>query len=176
MSNDLAGFGGNVRYIRTVLEGTYYYPIADQMTLSVGGSAGNVTGLWANVRILDRFFMGGDNLRGFQTGGAGPRDIPTNAAVGGNNLYTGRLQMTYPLGLPNELGILGRVWTDAGSSFGVDNQTATVADSAFVRIASGVGLSWKSPFGPIGVDFGYPWRKTSYDRRELFRFSFGTRF
>ena len=28
--------------------------------------------------IIDRFFLGGDNLRGFETGGAGPHDLTTD--------------------------------------------------------------------------------------------------
>jgi outer membrane protein insertion porin family len=51
-----------------------------------------------------------------------------------------------------------------------------VADEGSVRVSTGVGVAWNSPFGPISVDFGIPVIKESYDKKELFRVNFGTRF
>ncbi|MFX8653042.1 BamA/TamA family outer membrane protein, partial [Acinetobacter baumannii] len=87
-------------------------------------------------------------------GGAGPRDIPSGNSVGGNNLMTNRLQLSFPLGLPNELGILGRTFVDGGMLFGVDGQTTTIEDTKTYRMSVGAGISWKSPFGPIAIDLG----------------------
>ncbi|WP_448968405.1 BamA/TamA family outer membrane protein, partial [Klebsiella pneumoniae] len=80
------------------------------------------------------------------------------------------------LGLPNELGILGRTFVDGGMLFGVDGQTTTIEDTKTYRMSVGAGISWKSPFGPIAIDLGYPVMKESFDKKELFRFTFGTRF
>ena len=44
------------------------------------------------------------------------------------------------------------------------------------RLASGVGVSWKSPMGPIKIDFGVPIMKNHYDEREVVHVSFGTKF
>ena len=44
------------------------------------------------------------------------------------------------------------------------------------RVGTGVGVSWKSPFGLINVDLGYPAVRQKYDRQQIFRFGFGTRF
>ncbi len=175
--NDVAGLGGNQRYLRFLLEGTYYYPFSDTWVLSAGSTFGTIFGYGGkDVRITDRYFLGGDNLRGFALGGAGPRDIPSGNSVGGNNLMTNRLQLSFPLGLPNELGILGRTFVDGGMLFGVDGQTSTIEDTKTYRMSVGVGVSWKSPFGPIAVDLGYPVMKEHFDKKELFRFTFGTRF
>ena len=128
------------------------------------------------MRIEDRFFVGGDNLRGFQTGGIGPRDATTRDALGGETFYTGSFAMSYPLGLPQELGITGRVFSDFGTLFTVHPTGPTVLDSHMVRVSAGTGISWKSPLGPIKVDLGFPVLRKSYDRSELFHVSFGTRF
>ena len=54
--------------------------------LSLTGEAGNIWGIDQDVRIEDRYFVGGDNLRGFQVGGIGPRDSIDNDALGGDYL------------------------------------------------------------------------------------------
>ncbi|MBT5014224.1 MAG: outer membrane protein assembly factor BamA, partial [Rhodospirillaceae bacterium] len=77
MNNDVAGLGGAKRYMRNVLSGGKYFPIYDQWVLSVGGSAGHIFGIGKDVSLLDRFFIGGDDLRGFATSGVGPRDATT---------------------------------------------------------------------------------------------------
>ena len=129
------------------------------------------------MRIGDRFFPGSDNFRGFRFGGAGPRDVGTNDALGGNTYYVITPELSIPLGLPKELGISGRVFSDIGSSFGLDNvKGPDIKDTASIRAAAGVGITWKSPFGPIRIDFSRPYLKEKFDRSEFLRFSFGTRF
>ena len=43
-------------------------------------------------------------------------------------------------------------------------------------LSAGVGLSWRSPFGPVRIDFAQAILKEDFDETELFRFSFGTSF
>jgi outer membrane protein insertion porin family len=45
-----------------------------------------------------------------------------------------------------------------------------------MRVATGIGVQWISPFGPIRVDYAIPLQKEFFDKTENFRFSFGTRF
>src|SRR5690606_31814675 len=108
--------------------------------------------------------------------GVGPRDIATDDAVGGKWFYAGSVQATFPLGLPNEFGIRGRVFTDIGSSGDPDTSITTVTDTGSLRASAGVGLSWNSPFGPVAIDMALPILKEDFDEEELVRFSFGTRF
>ena len=44
------------------------------------------------------------------------------------------------------------------------------------RISTGLGIKWRSPFGPIRVDVAFPIVKESFDKEELVNFNFGTRF
>ena len=176
LGTDLAGLGGDVRYFRATLSGGYFYSVAPDYVLSFSGEGGYIHGLGDIVRIEDRFFVGGDNLRGFKTGGIGPRDLATNDALGGNMYYTGTVSLAFPLGLPQELGLAGRVFTDFGSLFGNDEQGSTIADTHFLRVSTGTGVSWKSPLGPIRLDVAVPVRRESFDKQQFFRVSFGTRF
>ncbi len=79
---------------------------APQWVLSFTGEAGDIFG-WGGQQVLlqDRFFVGGDNLRGFEAAGIGPRDTISGDALGGNKYYVGSVSLDLPLGLPKELGI-----------------------------------------------------------------------
>ena len=84
--------------------------------------------------------------------------------------------MTFPLGLPDEFDIRGRLFTDVGASFGIDGSDAGVDDSSSPRVTVGTGVSWNSPFGPIVVDLGFAVVKEDFDETEILNFSFGTNF
>lgn len=179
LSGQVAGLGGDVSYLRTTVRGSYYMPIIDDdVILNVSGSAGYIVGLGEDVRINDRFFVGGNNFRGFSVAGIGPRDA-NGDALGGNRFAIGTVEVGFPVGLPDELGIRGRTFADVGVLGDVDAES-TPADPIFdeesLRASVGVGLSWSSPFGPLALDFAIPVLSEDFDEEENFRFSFGTRF
>jgi outer membrane protein insertion porin family len=192
LGNDFAGVGFGVDYVRNKVNAGYYYSVAPDWVLSVTGEAGYIFG-WSgqNVLIQDRFFVGGDNLRGFQSAGIGPRDSVSGDALGGQKYYLGSVTLGVPLGLPKELGITGRVFTDFGTLYHIEptnivltpaqlastgGQQPTVVQSPAIRASAGFGVSWKSPVGPIRLDIAYPIKKESFDKTQFFRVSFGTRF
>ena len=172
----VAGLGGDVRFLRTTLGGSYHYPILEDVTGTVAAEAGNIVGLAYDTKVSDRFFRGGSTLRGFSTSGVGPRDALTNDALGGKHFYTGTLELSFPVGLPPELNLRGRVFTDVGSAWDIDGDTSNVDDASAPRMSVGAGFSWISPFGPVVVDVGVPILKEGFDKTELVNFSFGTRF
>jgi outer membrane protein insertion porin family len=180
LQDTLAGFGGNVAYSKQIVSGGVYHTWAPKWTVGIVAEAGDIAGLGnSGVRLSDRFFIGGDNLRGFANAGIGPRDINTSDSLGANRYYTVQATQGVPLGLPEELGLTGRVFVDAGSAFGIDVQRINgqpIEDSHDIRLATGVGLSWKSPMGPIKIDLGIPILKAPNDDTEVFRVSFGTKF
>lgn len=175
-SNDIAGIGGDKHYLRTKVFGSYYYPIHEDFIFNVGADAGYIVALQDDVALIDRFFVGGSSLRGFAPAGIGPRDRSTGDALGGEMMYTGTVQLSFPLGLPDELDIKGRLFTDVGSLGQLEPGGASTQDTESVRVGSGVGLTYLSPFGPIGVDFAQAVVKESFDDTESIRFNFGTQF
>ena len=177
IAQELAGAGGDAHYLKHEIKTSYYYPITPKWIMSFMGSAGDVFGYGGHdVPINDRFFIGGDDFRGFQRSGIGPRDTATTDALGGNMYYVGTAELRFPLGLPEEMGVSGALFTDLGSLWGSDDDGAGVVDSSALRGSAGVGMLWSSPFGPIRVDVAYPFLKQDEDQTESFRFSFGTRF
>jgi len=194
LGTDFAGLGGTARYVRTKLDGTYYIPLerftgdADWgIALTAGG--GYLAQLGREERIIDRFFLGGDNLRGFQSGGAGPHAISnpalggtTNDSIGGRLIYTQSTELRFPLPISTDLGLSGRAFVDIGSLSEVSRigpingvQSQVVADPT-PRVGTGVGVSWKTPFGLINIDIAQAVVKRPYDQTQVFRFGFGTRF
>ncbi len=177
ISQEFAGLGGDSHYLKHEVKSSYYYPITSKWRTSVMGSAGYMFGIGGNdVRINDRFFVGGDDLRGFRNSGIGPRDTDTRDALGGNIYYTGTAELKFPLGLPDELGVAGAVFSDVGSLWKIDGVTTGVTDDSAPRVSVGAGILWASPFGPIRIDFAHALVKQTDDQTENIRFSFGTRF
>ncbi len=174
---DVAVPGGDARYYKFDVGGTYYYPITSKWVLSFLGDAGYVHG-WSGkkVRINERFFVGGDTLRGFADSGIGPRDTASEDALGGNRYYRGTVQLDFPTGLPDDLGVSAHTFTDFGSLWSLDESGAGIQGSSSLRASAGIGFSWRSPMGPMSIDIARPIKKESYDKVQQFRFSFGTRF
>src|SRR6266576_923933 len=192
VGNDFAGVGFGVDYVRNKVNAGYYYSVFPEWVLSVTGEAGYIFG-WngQNVLIQDRFFVGGDNLRGFQSAGIGPRDSVSGDALGGQKYYLGSVTLGVPLGRPKEWGVSGRVLTDFGTLYHMQRTNIVlppallastggiqplVEQSPALPASAGVGVSWKSPVGPIRLDIAYPIKKEPFDKTQLFRVSFGTRF
>ncbi len=176
LDQDVAGLGGDNRFLRNDIRGDYYYSIFPDVVLNLGAGAGYIHGLGDDVGLSNRFFIGGSSLRGFAFAGIGPRDSDSNDALGGNLYYTGTAEVRFPLGLPDELRIFGRTFVDAGTLTEIDVNGPTLEDSGMIRVAVGFGFSWLSPLGPLSIDLAQAVHKENYDETELFRISFGTRF
>ncbi|TDQ80519.1 Beta-barrel assembly machine subunit BamA [Dongia mobilis] len=179
LSNTFIGLGGDVYNLQSQVRGGYFYPLNDDVSIGIAGGVGYISGIFGDhVRVTDAWTLGGGNLRGFESSGVGPRDADTNDSLGGQFIFDGTLQATFPIGLPEEFQIRGRAFTDFGTLTGtdLDNNDVNVDDDASLRVSVGGGLTWVSPFGPIAVDLAYPIMKEDYDNTEWFRFSVGTSF
>jgi outer membrane protein insertion porin family len=178
LDTEFAGIGGDAKYVSGKVGGAYYYPVAQGWVFNLLGEGGAIDGVFGeDVKINERYFIGSNTFRGFQKSGIGPRDSATDDALGGNYFYRGTAELTFPLGFPEEMGIAGHAFNDIGSLWSIDDADQTgVQDSKSLRAAAGVGASWRSPFGPIRIDLAKPYISEDYDKDELFRFSFGTRF
>ena len=176
LDTDLAGLGGSIRHARNTASAVNFYSLADQWIISTRGKVGFIAGIGKDVALSERYFLGGDDVRGFETSGIGPRDLATDDALGGEFMYSASLALSFPSGLPDELGVTGRLFTDLGSSSTLSPTNSTTADENSLRMGVGAGITWESPFGPLGVDFAYPVLKEDFDRKEYVRINFGTKF
>ncbi|MEL6324881.1 MAG: BamA/TamA family outer membrane protein, partial [Pseudomonadota bacterium] len=222
LSQDLAGLGGDVRFLRSEITGAAYRGLLPGIRASLRLSAGGIFSFNDDdgLRINNRFFRGGNNFRGFNIAGIGPRiadfEIGENdeltgrvfrqQALGGQVYYQGTLEVTLPDVIPEQYGIRGALFVDAGG-LGVLEDVALsdpiifrdVANPAFgntddpneplttsfirrieddlnLRAAAGLSVFWDSPFGPIRFDFSQVIAAEDFDRPRGFRFSTTTRF
>jgi outer membrane protein insertion porin family len=186
VGSDFAGLGGDERFVRTKADTAYYIPLDNfsgdaNWGIALTAGAGYLFDFGRPESIVDRFFLGGDNLRGFLDGGVGPHAVPNGVynsdSIGGRFIWTQSTELRFPLPLSPDLGLSGRLFTDIGALSVVQRlPNAPIYATPAPRIGSGVGISWKTPFGLINIDLGVPVLKYKYDQTELFRVGFGTRF
>lgn len=199
LRQDIAGLGGDVKYVRTEGEFNWYHGFKKDMILHVSVTAGNITA-WNGdrIRINDRFYKGGETMRGFEYAGMGPRDLSdrcqyqdqkgriTGCALGGQTYAITSVELGIPNGLPDQYGLKTALFVDIGTLGGVDRslkydpttgaRNPLVYDDLSVRATVGLTIRWKSPMGPIQFDISQIIRKEDYDRVETFRFSQSTQF
>ena len=173
---DVAGLGGDEKYVKFDGKAYWYNTMADYYTLKLFVNAGMIEAYGdETVRLANRYFLGGYTMRGFEAGGIGARDKYTNDALGGNWMVYSGAEFGFPIGL-DELGISAHVFTDVGMIGKPDNlNTDDIYYSDTPRVSVGFGFQWLSPMGQIDVDFGFPIVKEDYDETEVFRLNFGTR-
>ena len=129
VAQDLAGLGGDVRYVRSVGEARGYYAVRDDVT-AVGRATGGMIRGWGgqDVRLLDLFYQGDETVRGFAIAGLGPRDTQSanQDALGGRMFYaTSRRELLFPIpGVPQDIGLRGAVFADAGSLWSISGTAA----------------------------------------------------
>jgi len=172
-----AGVGGDTKFLKLETGGVNYQPYFSKKiiikTLLKMGAISGYNG--KDIKINNRFFLGGASLKGFQTAGVGPRDSD-GTALGGKYFFKGTLEMLFPLGLPEELGFKGSVFSDFGTLTGLDDKSVDILDQESIRVSAGLGVAWESPLGPIRFDYAKPLKKEAFDKTESFRINFGTRF
>jgi outer membrane protein insertion porin family len=121
----------------------------------------------------ERFFAGGDTMRGFALDQLGTAStIKNGVAIGGNALIIVNAELRAPV--RGGFGIVG--FFDTGNVFA----RTTDINLGELRSAAGFGLRYKSPIGPIRVDLGFKLRRHTIDgRREdltAFHISLGQAF
>ena len=147
-SQDLAGLGGSVKYLRSRVDADKYWSVLGNFILSVGVEGGLIVPFSKSigpgidkVRLTDRFFLGEPEMRGFNIRGIGPRvlRVPyvngalltdrqqfSDDALGGRAYYKGRLELEIPLGSgAKSLGIRPSIFMDVGSVFNVKSPNVT---------------------------------------------------
>ena len=145
-SQDFAGLGGDVRYIRSRVNGTKYWGFGGGWVFSAHAEGGYIHALQKSpgagrdaIRLTDRFF--GPDLRGFDLRGLGPRiqriqynsDGTLNTdqkiitdSLGGKAYYMGRLELELPVSSGmKSMGLRPSAFLDIGSLWNVTQPTLT---------------------------------------------------
>jgi outer membrane protein insertion porin family len=187
-TQDLAGAGGDVNYVRSAADMRAYYPVSDDIVLAGRAQGGTIVG-WSgqSVRVVDAFFKGNETIPGFASAGLGPRDATTGNALGGTTFYSATTELRFPLPfVPQDLGLSGAIYTAAGSVFGTDAQkfanayvaknggtnNLVIQDSSALRSSVGASIIWDSPIGPLRADYSAVLSKAPGDKTQPFGFGY----
>lgn len=179
-----AGLGGDEEFVRTTFLAAAQRTVrSDEVTLNATFEGGVVNSLGDDAsRQSNRFFNRSEIIRGFESGGIGPRDLNFNdASLGGNFFVAARFEAQFPLGfIPEEYGISAATFLDVGSVWGLDNNTTTgpipVDDDFFLNSAVGIGFLWDTAIGPLRFNFTRAVNQRDFDREQTFDLTIQTRF
>jgi outer membrane protein insertion porin family len=177
LSQDFAGVGGDVKYLRTRADATKYHGFGGGWVFSIHGEAGYVAPLQKSnkegvdaVRLTDRFFT--PQLRGFDIRGIGPRvvRVPYDSSgnlekldinkqvvdsLGGRAYYMGRLELEFPTSSAlKSVGMRPSAFIDVGSLWHLTRPILTDIVAICEPKAGTTGLStFNSPTPTCTVDY-----------------------
>ncbi len=152
--------GPTVTYARAQFDASGYQPVNDKIVLAGRVRLGTIAGTGIDsVAPSRRFYAGGGgSVRGYGYQQIGPRDTAGDPS-GGRSLAEFSLEARVSTGLLG--GAVQLVpFLDAGAV------SATVTpDFHNIRYGAGLGLRYKTGFGPIRVDVGTPLNRRAGDSR-----------
>ena len=157
---------GTQFYLRSQFDGSYYYPVRDNITIAGRVRLGSIFGIERDALAPSRRFYagGGGSVRGFGFQQLGPRitvanpdfdpaeddpeEVPPTVSLpnGGRGLTEFAIEGRYRFG---NYGVVGFI--DAGSV--TEKQYPTLDD---LRFGIGVGARLYTNFGPLRIDIATP--------------------
>ena len=161
-------YGSEVGFIKATLEGKSFLrlPMRRRVVLALAGRVGAAHGFARTVGATvvrdqlpasERFFAGGDTtVRGFSLDRLGDAATITSSGfpTGGN----GFVVLNAELRTSVTAALQGVVFVDAGNVYPLASQLSL----SRLRPSAGLGVRYRSPVGPIRVDWGF-----NLNRREL---------
>lgn len=172
-NQNLALPGSDVEYLKNRIYGTYYYPLNDDFILNFKSGASSINSLNSkDIKLSDRLFLNGSQLRGFQSMGTGP--VQNTDHIGGNYSAYASISSTFPNPLPDKWNAKTLAFIDAGDVWGVDYDSSNTDEK--IRSSYGVSLDWRSPLGPLNFTLANTISKSNTDKEESFSFRIGSIF
>lgn len=162
----------DLQYFKATYQYQHFLPLGPRVTLAMNGQAGyGNTYNGATFPIFKNFYAGGiGSVRGYEAGTLGPRDTNGNP-LGGTKELNGSVEALVPLpGADRSLRALA--FLDGGNVWGADQ--AVLLSS--LRFATGFGVAWISPIGPLKLSLAFPMHRQPGDFVQRFQFQIGTGF
>ena len=158
-------------YIKNTFLHQKYLTYKKRNIFSIKSKVGNVISLQNSSILSDnKFGLGGNWLRGFDSLGAGPRNSRTSY-VGGRNLIVSKIDYTRAINNDADSPIDLNLFVDAGKVW--DNKTTPTNSNESIRSSYGIGLKFYTPVGPVGFSWAFPIQDESYDINRMFLFTIG---
>lgn len=170
--------GGDKDFWKFFGRASRYFPMPLKSVFEVRGRLGLAAPYGDSDRlpIYERFFAGGAyTIRGYEERSIGPIDPASKDPLGGNSMFVGNAEYTYPLFDFIKVAAfydLGNVWSKLGD-LGSSKDANNVKETGGFKSGIGLGLRIKTPIGPIMLDYGIPLNKVpGEDDKSSGRFHF----
>lgn len=180
-------FGSQRNFARILARQATYTPIGRNLVFARQTQFGVIlpwnipagTSSFDDIPLPERFYGGGSvSMRGFGDNQAGPRDIgtptelgapmektATGFPIGGNALFFNTFELRFPLLGPNISGVLfhdmGNIYTGL-SDISLAYKQSSLGNFNYAVQAPGFGVRYKTPLGPVRVDFSYALNPSQY--------------
>ncbi|QCI28922.1 outer membrane protein assembly factor BamA [Caminibacter pacificus] len=170
ISSEFAGIGGDEKFIKTLANFKYFYPLTDKTYQTVAVLKYRVKGgaIAKNgyLPINEKFYLGGTStVRGFSWYSIAPKDSEGNEIGGKYEFITGA-EISTPLSRKNRMWLTGFI--DYGA-VGEDKLNIT-------RSSYGFQIDWITPMGPLSFIWAWPIKSEKGDDLQRFEFTIGTTF
>jgi len=168
---------GNTSFLKTTaLAGIEQSVLSEEVTLRASVEGGHLAYFTGRSRIIDRFSLNSNTMRGFEPGGIGPRDAVTGDALGGETYAVASAEAEFPLGLPEEFGIKGGAFVDYGALWNTGLGAGVEYDAFTPRSVAGVSVFWDTPIGPLRFNWTQPLQTEANDQTRNFDITISTSF
>jgi outer membrane protein insertion porin family len=155
----LRQFGSESEFTRLLFRNATYHPLGKEVVIARTLQFGWIqrVGGVPQIPLAERFFSGGaSSQRAFPDNQAGPRDLETGFPLGGNALLFHQTELRFPLIGDNVGGVLfhdmGNVYDDV-RDISFRFRQNNIQDFDYMVQAAGFGIRYRTPIGPIRVDF-----------------------
>jgi len=157
-------------FYKVILEGHKFYPFFWNSAWHFWSRFGYADGYNGDeLPLYERFYVGGlKTVRGFDFGEAGPED-ENGDVIGGTKELILSGELIFPL--IKNMGIRGVVFYDAGRAWDDDENM-----SFNLRHSVGFGIRWKSPMGPLRIEWGFNLSPKDDEKSNVWDFSIGSFF
>jgi outer membrane protein insertion porin family len=168
VATDIAGFGGDSKFVKGTASTTNFYPIWLDHIISARVEGGYGAGLGEELPLFERFYLGGPNsLRMFKFRQVSPVDS-SGTKIGGTSYVLSNAEYIIPLPFNIRLA----AFLDVGNVYGFGEDF----DLTNLKYGIGAGIRWLSPFGPLRVDYGFKLNRKAGEDPGAFNFSVGAPF
>lgn len=151
--------------------------VPERLSLSLEVEGGHVESIDGGpTRVVDRFFLGGNELRGFAPRGIGPTD--GGQFLGGNSYAVVRAETNSPITAIAGAQVSGGVFADMGAVWGLDSTSGfgTVDDEAQLRASVGVSMTVQIGDVPLSLYYAHPVEYETQDQTQTFGLALSTKF
>lgn len=194
-----AGLLGNAKFNKYYFTDRIFTKGPGKITFSINGKAGYVDVSSTNeIPVSELYYLGGiESLRGYQYRSLGPRNF-FGSLIGGRKMLLANSEMYFPVA--PSAGLKGFLFFDIGKVYDPVSETAissyreidsdgdgftdtreavrspNITNGNAWKKSYGLGISWRSPAGPIKLVWAQVLNKEKFDIIETIQFSMGTTF